>query len=157
MNRPRQDAWTKEEDTLLVEIVLRHIRMGKTQLEAFKEAGEKLDRTAAACGFRWNATLRNQYAEAIILAKNNRKKTIYKTSSKLNVEEQHTIDSAISMLEKVKEHVAKKQNSSIGEQQEQIEKLQAENVRLKQEIKRYQEAWSEMGNIWKWIENKNEH
>ena len=50
MNRPRQDAWTKEEDELLADIVLGHIRSGKTQLEAFRQAGEALSRTPAACG-----------------------------------------------------------------------------------------------------------
>jgi len=50
MSKKRQDGWTKDEDTMLTEIVLRHIRTGKTQLEAFKQAGEALSRTAAACG-----------------------------------------------------------------------------------------------------------
>src|SRR5690625_310927 len=63
MNTTRQDAWTKDEDTLLAEVVLRYIREGRTQLEAFKEVAKRLSRTSAACGFRWNATIRKQYAE----------------------------------------------------------------------------------------------
>jgi len=51
----RQDAWTSEEDRLLAEIVLTHIKKGSTQLKAFEETGSKLSRTAAACGFRWNS------------------------------------------------------------------------------------------------------
>ena len=54
MTSSRQDAWTHDEDLLLAEIVLRHIREGGTQLAAFEEVGKKLTRTSAACGFRWN-------------------------------------------------------------------------------------------------------
>lgn len=69
----RQDAWTKDEDLLLAEVVLRHIREGSTQLKAFEEVSKKLNRTAAACGFRWNSTIRKQYKEGIELAKKQRK------------------------------------------------------------------------------------
>lgn len=71
--KTRQDAWTHEEDILLAETVLRYIREGGTQLAAFEEAGDRLNRTAAACGFRWNAVVRKRYAEAIELAKKQRK------------------------------------------------------------------------------------
>ena len=47
----RQDAWTKDEDLLLAEVVLRHIREGSTQLKAFEEVGQKLNRTPAAWWF----------------------------------------------------------------------------------------------------------
>ena len=47
----RQDAWTDEDDLLLAETVLRHVREGSTQLNAFEEVGDKLNRTSAACGF----------------------------------------------------------------------------------------------------------
>ncbi len=69
----RQDAWSSEDDLLLAETVLRHIREGGTQLQAFDEVGDELNRTSAACGFRWNAVVRNQYNEAIKLAKKQRK------------------------------------------------------------------------------------
>src|SRR5690625_1645031 len=69
----RQDAWTEEDDLLLAETVLRHIREGSTQLNAFDEVGDKLNRTSAACGFRWNAEVRNRYHSAIELAKRQRK------------------------------------------------------------------------------------
>jgi len=65
----RQDAWSEEEDALLAELVLKFIREGGTQLEAFREAARRLGRTPAACGFRWNAVLRRRYAEDIRLAK----------------------------------------------------------------------------------------
>jgi len=155
MSKPRQDAWTKDEDILLAEIVLQHIRDGKTQLEAFKQAGEALSRTPAACGFRWNATIRKKYTEAINLAKKSRKQTL--KAATVNEVEQQTIESAISMLERMKENVARNQyHVDMEEQQNLIIQLQEENERLKMEIKRYQEAWSEMKNLWDWIETKNE-
>ncbi len=47
MATTRQDAWTDDEDLLLAEVVLRHIREGGTQLSAFKEVGRHLSRTPA--------------------------------------------------------------------------------------------------------------
>lgn len=69
----RQDAWTEEDDLLLAETVLRHVREGSTQLNAFEEVGDKLNRTSAACGFRWNAVVRHTYDKALALAKKQRK------------------------------------------------------------------------------------
>ncbi len=62
-----------EDDLLLAETVLRHIREGSTQLRAFDEVGDKLNRTSAACGFRWNAEIRNRYEQAVAIAKRQRK------------------------------------------------------------------------------------
>ncbi|AMX84134.1 DNA-binding protein [Geobacillus subterraneus] len=73
MTGVRQDAWTKEEDELLADVVLQYIREGGTQLEAFAEVGRRLSRTAAACGFRWNSYVRKQYKEEIEQAKQERK------------------------------------------------------------------------------------
>ncbi|WP_462409172.1 RsfA family transcriptional regulator [Neobacillus sp. Marseille-QA0830] len=73
MSPTRQDAWSQDEDLLLAEVVLRHIREGGTQLQAFEEVGKQLSRTAAACGFRWNSFVRKQYKSGIELAKKQRK------------------------------------------------------------------------------------
>ncbi|WLV23657.1 RsfA family transcriptional regulator [Aciduricibacillus chroicocephali] len=73
MVKVRQDAWSHEDDLLLAETVLRHIREGSTQLKAFDEVGDKLNRTSAACGFRWNAEIRQKYVSAIDMAKRQRK------------------------------------------------------------------------------------
>lgn len=155
MNKSRQDAWTKDEDIMLAEIVLRYIRNGKTQLEAFKQAGVALSRTSAACGFRWNATIRKKHLDDIDVAKKSRKQSL-KTVAFNNVEQQ-TIESAISMLEKMKENVTHhQQNADLLKQQDLIVQLQEENERLKLEMARYREAWSEMKHLWEWIETKNE-
>lgn len=73
MTIARQDAWTQNEDLLLAEVVLRHIREGSTQLKAFEEVGRQLSRTSAACGFRWNSFVRKQYKSGIEIAKKQRK------------------------------------------------------------------------------------
>lgn len=61
MTKERKDTWTKKHDELLAKLVLDHLGNGSTQTKAFKEAAEKLNRTAAACGYRWNAVLRNEF------------------------------------------------------------------------------------------------
>ncbi|RHW36514.1 RsfA family transcriptional regulator [Neobacillus notoginsengisoli] len=73
MSSTRQDAWTADEDLLLAEVILRHIREGGTQLQAFEEVGRQLSRTSAACGFRWNSHVRKQYKSGIEHAKKQRK------------------------------------------------------------------------------------
>ncbi|MCZ2257485.1 RsfA family transcriptional regulator [Sporosarcina sp. G11-34] len=76
MVKVRQDAWMEENDTLLAETVLRHVREGSTQLSAFEEVGDALNRTAAACGFRWNAVVRREYETELEDAKKERKQAI---------------------------------------------------------------------------------
>lgn len=73
MMKERQDAWSEDDDLLLAETVLRHVREGSTQLNAFEEVGDRLNRTSAACGFRWNAVVRHDYENALQLAKKQRK------------------------------------------------------------------------------------
>lgn len=76
MVKVRQDAWLEENDELLAETVLRHVREGSTQLNAFEEAGDALNRTAAACGFRWNAVVRREYEKELSEAKKERKRNM---------------------------------------------------------------------------------
>lgn len=76
MVKVRQDAWTEENDILLAETVLRHVREGSTQLSAFEEVGDALNRTAAACGFRWNAVVRRDYEKELSDAKKERKQAM---------------------------------------------------------------------------------
>jgi prespore-specific regulator len=74
MSVVRQDAWSADDDLILAELTLRHIREGSTQLNAFEEVGERIGRTAAACGFRWNSYVRKKYDAAIQIAKSQRQK-----------------------------------------------------------------------------------
>jgi prespore-specific regulator len=86
MSSTRQDAWTADEDLLLAEVILRNIREGGTQLQAFEEVGRKLSRTSAACGFRWNSHVRKQYKAGIEHAKKQRKEA--KKNSRESKEQQ---------------------------------------------------------------------
>ncbi|WP_431785840.1 hypothetical protein [Paenibacillus lactis] len=69
----RKDEWSYEEDLLLAQTILEHIETNSTQLKAFEEVAERLRRTPAACGFRWNSAVRKDYTEQIKEAKSKRK------------------------------------------------------------------------------------
>lgn len=69
----RSDAWTREDDAILAETILNRVREGGTQLEGFALAAEKLHRTPAAAGFRWNGVIRHHYATELADAKKARK------------------------------------------------------------------------------------
>lgn len=129
----RQDAWTRDEDLLLAEMVIRYIREGKTQMKAFEDVGKKLSRTPQACGFRWNANLRKQYKQAIELAKKDRKKfndhfTVSQSSNDhMKGQGLKTFDELIAQLEKLKvEYVpsqGKRDRRSIDEVEQLKERL----------------------------------
>ncbi|MFC5651261.1 hypothetical protein ACFPYJ_19545 [Paenibacillus solisilvae] len=75
MQEARKDGWKSDEDHLLAEIVLSHIREKSSQLVAFNEAAKQLGRTESACGFRWNSLIRKQYVTEIKAAKQERKQS----------------------------------------------------------------------------------
>ncbi|WP_243289983.1 RsfA family transcriptional regulator [Bacillus sp. FJAT-47783] len=129
MTAARQDAWTQDEDLLLAEIVLRHIREGGTQLSAFEEVGKKLSRTAAACGFRWNSYVRKQYTTGIEIAKKQRKELRKKKkeidSQEAHQEEKHIHDLSLNQV------IAYLQK--LGDDGK-IERLRAENSELKRKV-----------------------
>src|SRR5699024_542127 len=149
MKVTRQDAWAEDEDILLAETILRYIRQGKTQLDAFKEVAKNLPTTPAACGFRWNSTIRKQYTDAINQAKKERKNGYFmKNKKSWNNDFQKEVKEAISILSKVKQlsdshsHIFKKEYDQL------LDTLEEENIRLKKKLKRYEDAWGEMGKIW---------
>ncbi|SFG39225.1 hypothetical protein [Sporolactobacillus nakayamae] len=80
----RQDAWTHAEDAELADVILRHIKEGSTQLAGFTEAGSRLSRTPAACGFRWNSAIRKVNEEALKEAKTIRKQNKNKVKKALH-------------------------------------------------------------------------
>lgn len=150
MNETRQDAWAKDEDVILAETVLRYIREGKTQLEAFKEVAAQLSRTPAACGFRWNATIRKQYQEAIEQAKEERKKGNRKDVLELmnaNHEQKDTIESAILLLEKMKTNFQSKEHFTKEEHEKIVLRLENENRQLRQMLTKYDRAWAKIEKI----------
>lgn len=139
----RQDAWTHEDDLLLAETVLRHIREGSTQLNAFEEVGDALNRTSAACGFRWNAEVRNRYVQAIELAKRQRKEKKRRearekkqaqtkqqqtsTNKQLVLEEDLNLGKVISYLQTLQY-----ESQHDDRYKQEVETLTAENERLKE-------------------------
>ncbi|WP_164215365.1 RsfA family transcriptional regulator [Virgibacillus sp. YIM 98842] len=150
MNATRQDAWSKDEDIILAETVLRYIREGRTQLEAFKEVAKKLSRTSAACGFRWNATIRKQYQEAILAAKEDRKKGNRKDVWQWNepvTAEKDSIEAAITLLEKMRKDFFNEKSDQQKQQENMVVYLKNENERLKKELGRYESTWKEMGEL----------
>jgi prespore-specific regulator len=72
--RQEKDSWMTEDDTILAEITLKHIRSGSYELKAFEEAADRLERTASICSFRWNCVVREGYEKEINAAKAERKK-----------------------------------------------------------------------------------
>ncbi|WP_077309789.1 hypothetical protein [Terribacillus halophilus] len=151
MKSTRQDAWTDKEDVLLANTVLDYIQEGKTQLDAFRDVAVKLNRTGAACGFRWNASLRQYYQTDIEIAKQNRKQQSAEptpeAAPKKAGKDSVSLEAAIDLLEKVKQnfHVPDKQPD------EELRTLQIENGKLKDQLKRYQDACIEMEKLCRWV------
>jgi len=113
----RQDAWTQEEDLLLSDIVLRHICEGSTQLRAFEEAGKRMNRTAAACGFRWNSYVRKQYASEIEAAKKERKekKQLVRDSGRAPAEEGQQTEATLFDAIRILQQLAEKSRHESGQ------------------------------------------
>lgn len=138
----RQDSWSEENDLLLAETVLRHVREGSTQLKAFEEIGDTLNRTAAACGFRWNAVIRKQYEKALGLARKQRKQHFRhlqknERSSELHIvlennhSDQSTIEIPNSAALTIKDIISFLQNMNTSE--EDYENLRRELETVKRE------------------------
>lgn len=141
----RQDAWTADDDLLLAEVTLRHIREGSTQLKAFEEAAQRLGRTPAACGFRWNNTVRKQYEEAIRMAKAQRQQLKKSRASREQREEGEAADSisydaVIRFLRQQRQAVQEWQRrvkhleKELQEKETVLKQLQDENERLRGEL-----------------------
>lgn len=130
----RQDGWTSSEDELLATTVLSFISNNRTQLAAFQEVGERLNRTPAACGFRWNSTLRHNCYNKIKAAKeermNNKKSSKNrridtKTTDEANINYMTEISRAIDALNKLRTEFLNMQEI-IRTQQNKINELNIE-------------------------------
>jgi prespore-specific regulator len=157
----RQDAWTEDDDLVLAEVTLRHIREGGTQLAAFEEVGQRLGRTAAACGFRWNSAVRKRYEAAIAIAKGQRqqlkklgrlpsqtegsdsaaalKKTQALPAGSAGDEEQQ-IEAAVKVLLQQKEIVqrVKQLEREVEEKESELKELREANQKLRKELETIQ-------------------
>jgi len=151
MVKVRQDAWSHEDDLLLAETVLRHVREGSTQLNAFEEVGDHLNRTSAACGFRWNAEVRKKYHHAMDLAKRQRKekkraeahKPVIKLPQQYPEDEQVipqnqatlTMDEVIHFLQTLNKSFYESSQSKFA-----LERTQSENQRYLERINELEQA-----------------
>ncbi|WP_336786350.1 RsfA family transcriptional regulator [Paenibacillus sp. MMO-177] len=168
MTAVRQDAWSPDDDLILAEVTLRHIREGSTQLAAFEEVGERIGRTSAACGFRWNSCVRKRYEEAIQIAKQQRQKRNYLkkqaivatphvssiavydaeerafNANAVTTEEGLSVDSIIRFLRQFKttyQDVSRQIKSfekELKEKDDEIDRLREENERLSREVNNVQ-------------------
>ncbi|WP_067838870.1 hypothetical protein [Amphibacillus sediminis] len=145
MSTNRQDAWTLEEDQLLADTVLGYIKSGRTQLESFKDVAKQLNRTPAACGFRWNATIRKLHEDAIEQAKKERKK-LNQPATQLNQinHDAFTLEQAIQWLEKVKGELIED-----GRDKKTLlyDKIVKENERLNDELIIYQKLFDQIASL----------
>lgn len=135
----RQDSWTTEEDELLAETVIRHIEQGSTQLKAFEEVGEKLSRTPAACGFRWNSVVRKNYRDEIERARGKRKKTKDK-----NEEENIQIDIKKLSLSMVITYLQYLEASEQDNLQDALKKEKQEKQEIKRKYESLQEEYNQL-------------
>ncbi|GKS12499.1 RsfA family transcriptional regulator [Paenibacillus chitinolyticus] len=162
MTAIRQDAWSDEDDLMLAEVTLRHIREGSTQLAAFEEVGERIGRTAAACGFRWNSFVRKKYEAAISIAKSQRQKRaqlkkhaavstisggaslavldVLDPSGREVTEEALSVDAVIRFLRQWKQtyqdlmrHI-KQMERSLNDKEEELSKYRRENEQLNKQV-----------------------
>ncbi|MGB8957295.1 MAG: RsfA family transcriptional regulator [Tumebacillaceae bacterium] len=141
----RSDAWTADDDRKLAEIVLRHIRDGSTQLNAFVESANLLGRTPAACGYRWNGVVRKHYEDSIKEAKTAKKErlSIRQQAKQRRVYgpdlEDPSIDGIIRALKNHERDYYNLQEKSrllemrVAELESQLHELIDENTQLRQE------------------------
>ncbi|SFI96872.1 hypothetical protein [Thermoflavimicrobium dichotomicum] len=134
--------WTEQEDELLKESVLRSISTGGTQLDAFAEVGKKLGRTAGACGFRWNAVLRQKYLNMYVDAK---KQRVFNQLEKRKRPQLDSFAGVVQILKQCEQNWCYLQESvvqltkELQRKKEKIHSLLEENKRIKAEQNSYQQ------------------
>ncbi|MFB4163794.1 RsfA family transcriptional regulator [Alteribacillus sp. JSM 102045] len=149
----RQDAWSDKDDRLLANTVLKHIREGSTQLKAFDETGDMLDRTSAACGFRWNAIVRQKYEHKVKEAKRERKMRMRASAKQaanhINPARHSsfltTMDQIINYLEGTADQLEQGfHNQSVEEIEKEITSLEHSKESLQQEISNMKKEYAAM-------------
>lgn len=132
--------WTEEEDQLLREAVLESIRDGGTQLHAFEKVGRRLGRTLGACGFRWNAVLRQQDPHSYKEAK---RKRVYQQIQKKRSTSVESFTQAITLLKQVERNYVDLREEvdqlslKLSDRTKRFEQLLLENQQLKEEKNSY--------------------
>ncbi|MBM7578397.1 RsfA family transcriptional regulator [Jeotgalibacillus terrae] len=143
----RQDGWTSKEDQLLKEKVLTHIEEGSTQLNAFEEVAIELNRTPAACGFRWNSCLRKECQKQISDAKRTRYAKRREEEKKNTVK--HNDWSAEQLLQRMNQWISRLETQQpdeelelkIKETEKERERLEKDNEFLREQISQLKEDY----------------
>ena len=104
-------------------------------MSAFALASDKLNRTPAACGFRWNAFLRKQLIDEVKEAKKQR----MKHSEKEELDIIHHIIEQLKQLKNADREISRVQA---------YDDLHEENIALRNKISHYEESWAKMHDIW---------
>lgn len=139
-------CWTEEEDRLLAESVLRSVKEGGSQLDAFQEVAEKIGRTPGACGFRWNAVIRKQEAEAFRKAKKQRMENQLKRKRSPSF----TINDVIRHLKEFeREYLSTRKRLSdlekkLAKKEEKLKVAEEEHSRLTEEWKAFESFQNEI-------------
>lgn len=163
--KTRHDAWTLENDKLLAETVLSYVQNGQTQTAAFEVVGKQLNRTASACGYRWNATVRKKYTVELDQIKKRRKETplIKKKNNAQevpkalqHVESSSTIENKVILdVSKItKEHCIRYLSQMPSE--EELLQLLNENKRLKEENKKLYKTRQDLHNRCNQLDNQKQ-
>jgi prespore-specific regulator len=156
----RQDAWSHEDDLLLAETVLRHIREGSTQLQAFEEVGDHLNRTSAACGFRWNAVVRRKYDQAIAIAKKQRKerkRALAKqqvSTNQGNQSDTNRLSPSFETVEFSEEYVPYSERKMHFKQQNDVPSTEV-NVQQVQQVEKREDNISSISDVIAFLQNMN--
>ena len=115
---------------------------------------DRLNRTPAACGFRWNATVRKEYQKEIHEAKQNRKekRAVFVTASQ-TTEEPMSLDAAISFLKEMK--VKQLDTQGKHKLEYELKQLNEDNQRLRNQLKQFEAAWNEMDKLVNWVKERS--
>ena len=160
----RKVVWSTQDDLLLKDTVIKLVKEGSTLLSAFEEVGQKLNRTAAACSWRWNAIVKYQYEEEFkqaCLEKAKSKNKIVKSEAS---EEQSTLEenqqarkavvkkvSLDSIINDIKLLIDQNKDTDLEKENEelksQVEILKEENKQLKEQNQQLIEKVNELNEV----------
>lgn len=131
--------WSEEEDQLLADKVIQYARKGRSQLEAFKDVAEGINRTPAACGYRWNAKLRNGFQKDLQQAKKVEHSAPPSNQSANQKQEvpENTLQSALQLLKWLDDY----RIHSLQDVRE-LGGLQEENKQLREKLAYFEQAYS---------------
>jgi len=132
-------GWSEEEDQLLADKVIQYASKGRAQLEAFQNVAETINRTPAACGYRWNAKLRNVFQEDLQQAKKEQRSDApsHQHPNNDQTSSPSALQSALKFLKSLDEH-----DIHSLEEIQKIGALKKENNQLKKQLAYFEQAYS---------------